>query len=355
MAYSTGNFITIGSWKTELMDNLWTLLTALSWTRDENAYADGTYTRWVFTSPAADFSVMFFCATTGLSVSTSTTAGTGGGYLYANILETYSAGSHNGTKPAVLNTTTTFACAGSGDTTLGAGTYTPTGLVGAATPGMLIINSTGNNTVGTAQAATSGSYHINAYSDQILLGVRFDNGGNGGTVSNQGWQNTIVAGKFTSAVVTPGTNDPTPIGIFAINRGGTTHFGSSVLSGGVGSTSAGVSIYGGYTRSALNASSAAHLWSCNLVGITSTLNRGTSSSATWDLWQGAVGPTMSQVGINRNTGTAINGAFRGILPRVLLGYAAVPVWGDLVTNGSDTYVICTAGNGSSDNFWIKRS
>jgi hypothetical protein len=87
----------------QLIMRLKVVAEAAGWTTIEDAYSDGTYTRYVFRSPDSSFYSTWFYHNTGCTGSTTTgaisTPTNGLGYL---VSEGYNVGTHNFIRPAVV-------------------------------------------------------------------------------------------------------------------------------------------------------------------------------------------------------------------------------------------------------------
>lgn len=263
MAYQISNYQT-GSWKVEVMTTVKTLAESVGWTTVENGYADATYTRWVFKSPAADFHVMFFCLTANRDSASTTNTNF---FLYATACEDYSLVNHTLIRPA---NSSSLACSASNDS-LGTTEYTSAN----------VFNSLGYEYCNSPLASSGNTYAVCVTSDYIWIipGAK--------TATYE--VNPVWVGRFTSLVTSSSTNDA--FRFIATNP---------------------VQATARATRSAMNANKASHSWALTTYAYT-PVNTGSAvvGSSNWDLYQGGVGPTFSPVGIRR-TSTSDIGSFGGL-------------------------------------------
>jgi hypothetical protein len=109
MAYSNITIATPSQWKPLMMAGVKTLVEANGWTTVENAYNDGTYTRWAFTPASGAFTVVFFTFTASLNTLTYNltqfnNASVYPAQLYMTVCESYNATTHLLTRPLLART-----------------------------------------------------------------------------------------------------------------------------------------------------------------------------------------------------------------------------------------------------------
>ena len=316
----------VTSVQNQVLSAMSTSVVSAGWSVIENGYSDGTYTRYVFRSPAADFHAVFFFSNTtyntngnnNYSSSTVLTAiPSTSAFLGFTVCEGYNATTHNLIRPAVCTTnivacSTTDDSAGSGEISL-ASTVTNYGAI-FQTPGASSSWRTG-----------SGTWYFNILTDSLSL--MFDQ-----LVSTSPTQlsasGSLHAGKATSIVTNASTNDAYPY--YATN-----------LQTGVFPT-----------RSAMNANKTAHIWplSLQLFGIGTGAVENASGS---DIYQG--GPVFCPVIAVRNNAATDRNTYGGIrlkMSRFLnQGANVTNTIADTFTIGGTVYIY--AGN-SPSGYWVQR-
>lgn len=304
-----GSYTSAAQWKQSLMTATKAMCVAAGWTTIEDAYADGTYTRWVFRAPDSSFYAIFFGLTANIDSS-----GTTQFNLYYTVCETYNSSTHGLARPAVFTTSTISADAT--DNTVGS-----TEITSLAT----LITTYGVGAIGTASTSSSttiNNYAVAVYSDGISIT----------TDSSATSTNNAISyiGKFTSLVYNSSTNDPVPLCIVSKMRVYATTNAAPT-----------VSDYVGVTRSALNGGKAAHIWLCYglpWLNANITFGQTISTSSTWDLYQGGTGMAYMPYGFYRNSTAdmASFGNLRGLLKHILMSQASAAAF-DQTTIGGSTY------------------
>jgi hypothetical protein len=333
--------VVANSWKTELMDSIIATANLEGWTTIRNAYADGTYTRWVLESPDTKFNAIFFTVTTALNLANDNTT-PGRGNLYVTLAETYNTSTEefNGVSPVrnnnfvADNTTETYN-----------NVFTIATLISAGNTGPGFLLCSGGDNASIDQRNRPNYYAISVDTNTILLAIKSTNSGVGSTTINN---NCVYLGNINSEVVSASTNDPNNACIFSYRVGSP----AATLTGGTLDA-------GGSVRSPMNGGKVAHSWTHTLApafALSSHLSIYTGlASTTWDQWQGSVGPTATEVIIYRNGGTTqpTFGLYRGKAKNIVFAAALLGDYSDLLTIGTDTYYCSNVSTAAGLEFWIR--
>lgn len=315
MAYANVSSTTTPHQKT-ILDALKTAAEAEGWATIENAYADGTYTRYVFESPDADFYAVFWYHTSGATGSTSTTNS-----LYATVCEEYSVSTRKLKRPA-MHLSTATACASASDTSVGTTEYTLADTI--TTFGFREIISSSN------AWASSQPCYINVFSDWITVSARRRSTDNPGT---------LFVGKFTALIANASTNDP-----------------KRFIAGTLGTSGAVPNLNGTYyrgscgaTRSAMNGGKAAHDWRLHLVDYGSAYaDFSPGNVAAFDMYQNGVIFHPIVIVTSNNIVRDVYGFLRGRLPRTV-GSNGTGAFGDTFEVDGTTYIA-----GSPWGHWVQK-
>ena len=305
----------------QVLGSLASAAVSTGWSVIENGYNDGTYVRYVFRSPAADFHTVFFFSVANYNTNLNNTGNTGvvtsvgnNAFLGFTVSEGYNATTHNLIRPAVCLTGTTVACSATDDS-VGSGEISLASTI--STYGVMTITPSSGYTW-----STGGTWYANVLSDTLTLAW-------GTNVSVVGiGQGSFTGGKATSVVTSSSTNDAYP------------YYASYNLA------------YIFPTRSAMNAGKPAHIWSLvpQLFGVTSGA---ANTAGGYDLYQ--AGPIFSPVVAYRsNAGTdrATYGGVRFKMHRILFsGTSSGVLIGDTFTVNGTVYVYIGTPASSP---WIQR-
>lgn len=315
-AYTNNN-----QWKQSLMTAVKEACATAGWTTVEDAYADGTNTRWVFRSPDNSFYAVFFYVTANATMANSSYASN----IQFTICEGYDATAHTLTRPAVF---TPSVAADAADNSVGS---TSLSLATA-------FSSYGMGILGWNSSTTSiTTYAVSVYADGIAI-----------TLDGSATASTIALGAFESLLPNSSTNDPVCLYAFA--------------SAAQSNTTAGITASGivAVTRSALNGGKAAHNWQNQIYSWVQKelYNSGNlTNTSQWDLYQGGTGQVYSPVAFRRTTTTDIStyGSLRGRLKHIYIAGGTGALY-DQITIGSTTYIQANTGNnyGSAAPFFFEK-
>lgn len=330
MANGQFNVQVANNWKPEIMAEFKTLAESESWVTKENSYNDGTYTRWVFENPTADFYVVFFCSTSRLNSSGGTTPPSDLCYF---VCEEYDSVTREFKKPSIMHMSTTFTAAA--DNSIGNTAYT----IATILSNGFGVGAIHNYIAATLSVPTTYEISVDATFGWIVV-----------SASSNGVTRFITFGEFTSLVRDAATNDPVIIGAW---QEGLSIY-SSAYSVALGNSA------GGFTRSAMNAAKAAHIWGQSAVAWVTGIawNATDTTSTTYDLYQSNAGPLASpmvlfrQSSIIQPTNASTHGHLRAKIPNALVS-ADNPAVFDILQVGSDEYV-GTKRTNSSGTIFLKR-
>jgi hypothetical protein len=324
MAYTIFDVVATATWKPDFMATFKTAVEAEGWVTQENDYNDGTYTRWVFRNGGSDFSIMFFCLTSQRGTASTTTSGLAA--LYVAVGESYDTTTRELLKVAPLRNMATAA-----DCSIGTTGHTPTSLVTAGTggPGFAFLSAYNGST-----ATNPTRFAVNPRANQVDFAGRF-----GTTLYS-----SFSVGELDSLVTSPTTNDPVTVYLLGqsnMSPSGTLLAGATVFS-----------ITLTTTRSAMNASAAAHSWSllpqseasrdAYLAGI---------NSGSQDKYK--AGSYVSRLLAARSGSASTFGRLRGVVPNWAVWMGSDLTIEDEVTVGSDTYIYWGGGANSTMNIFKK--